>query len=507
MLAKSYSGGTIGINAYLVEIEVDILKGLPQVNIVGLADTAIKESKERVRSAIINSDFQFPNRRITINLAPAHTKKEGSLYDLAIALGTLAANGELNKSALEKFILLGELALDGTVRPVMGALNIANLVSERKKQGIILAAENAKEASFHNGINIYPVNSLLEAVAFIEGKIEIKSYKSNTKEILKNVNKYDIDFQDVKGQFQAKRAIEVAISGGHNLIMIGPPGAGKTMLAKRIPTILPKLTLEEALESSKIHSISGTFINGENPFILQRPFRNPHHTSSDVALIGGGTYPRPGEVSLAHNGVLFLDELPEFKRNALEALRQPLEDGQVTVSRAQKSITFPAQFMLVASMNPCPCGHYGSESRECRCTPYQIQQYMRKISGPLLDRIDIQLQVPAVKYKELSIDSAAESSSDINKRIEKARKIQMKRAKKFNSRLTSREIKKFCALAPSPSTLLKMAMEELRLSARAYDKILKVSRTIADLSEEENINSQHISEAISYRTLDREWWR
>jgi magnesium chelatase family protein len=508
MLSRTYSGGTIGINPYLVEIEVDISRGLPAFNIVGLPDTAIKESKERVRSAIINSGYKFSDKRITVNLAPANTKKEGSLYDLPIALGMLSAKGEISQDAISKFIIVGELALDGKLRPVRGILSIVDLVRQREKDGIILPKENAQEASFCRDINVYPMESLLEAVAFIEGRIELSPYKTDFRKILSENKKYEVDFSEVKGQFQAKRAIEIAVAGGHNLIMIGPPGAGKTMLARRIPTILPELTTDEALQVSKIHSIAG-LLTKDKPLILTRPFRNPHHTSSNIALIGGGTFPKPGEVSLAHKGVLFLDELPEFRRDALESLRQPLEDGEVTVARAQRSITYPAEFMLVAAMNPCPCGYFGSRIRECHCTPYQIQRYLTKISGPLLDRIDIQIQVSAVDYKQLSQDLPAESSAQIRKRITTAHKIQHQRFKssKLNARMNKKEIKKFCRLDNTGQNLLQMAIEELKLSARAYDKILKIARTIADLEGSENITTAHISEAINYRSLDREWWR
>ncbi|HOP50295.1 MAG TPA: YifB family Mg chelatase-like AAA ATPase [Ignavibacteriales bacterium] len=510
MISKINSIVAYGIDAIPVEVETHTEKGMPNFLIVGLPDKAVSESRERVLSAIKNSNYELQYRKITINLAPADIKKEGSSFDLPIAIGILVANEIIPEENLKNTVLLGELALDGKIRHIHGALSVAYEAKKLGVERIILPKDSSKEAAIVDGVDVYGVTNLKEVVEFLLGERKLKKTLVDLDELFNSVNVYSLDFSDVKGQENVKRSLEVAAAGGHNLLMIGPPGSGKTMLAKRIPSILPPLTFDEALETTKIHSVAG-LLKKNKALITERPFRSPHHTVSDAALIGGGTYPKPGEVSLAHHGVLFLDELPEFKKNVLEVLRQPLEDLKVTISRSKMTLVFPANFMLVAAMNPCPCGYYTDPNRKCTCSIGQIQKYMAKVSGPLLDRIDIHIEVPAVEFDKLSSVAPAETSEVIRERVIKARKIQFERFKNLphiftNSDMSSKEIQKYCKLDSTSQNLLKNAMEKLSLSARAYDRILKVSRTIADLECSENILPVHISEAIQYRSLDRELW-
>ncbi|MFQ5452943.1 MAG: YifB family Mg chelatase-like AAA ATPase [Candidatus Zixiibacteriota bacterium] len=511
MLSKVISSATLGVDAYTVEVESDIQQQLPAFVTVGLPDGAVKESKERVTSAIKNSDFLFPSKRVTINLAPADIKKEGAAFDLPIAIGILAATGQILRDQCDDFVMLGELSLDGTLRAVPGVLPmVMNFKSDNHLKGIIVPKQNAKEAAMAGTLPVYPIASLKQVVHFLEDESTIKKFVMDIDSVFSEAHKYGIDFSDVKGQESAKRALEVAAAGGHNIIMIGPPGSGKTMLARRMPSILPEMSIEEALETTKIHSVAGR-LSANQALIATRPFRSPHHSISYAGLIGGGAIPKPGEVSLSHHGVLFLDELPEFKKDILEMLRQPMEDNEVTISRALTTLTYPAGFMLIAAMNPCPCGYYGDATHECNCSTSEIQRYMSRISGPLLDRIDIHISVPSVKFKELSSDTCGEKSEFISKRVNEARKTQIERFKNepkifCNAHMESSDTRRYCKINEKSQSLLSMAISKQGLSARAYDRILKVSRTIADLAHSENIEMGHIAEAIHYRTLDRKLW-
>ncbi|MFQ5692265.1 MAG: YifB family Mg chelatase-like AAA ATPase [Nitrospinota bacterium] len=508
MLAKVLSAAVLGIEAYEVEVEVDLSPGLPAFTTVGLPDAAVKESRDRVAAAVKNTGFQFPLKKITVNLAPANVRKEGSAFDLPIAVGILRASGVVSGERLEGAVLLGELSLDGRVKAVKGALPVASGLRGKGVPALILPRESAPEAAAVAGdLPVLAADTLPQVVGYLNGEAELERVEVDPEAAFGEARTYDVDLSDIRGQQHAKRAMEVACAGGHNILMIGPPGSGKSMLAQRIPTILPELTLEESIETSKIHSVMGLMGDGA-PLVPSRPYRAPHHTISDAGLIGGGSFPMPGEVSLAHNGVLFLDELPEFRRNVLEVLRQPLEEGWVTISRATASVSYPGRFMLAAAMNPCPCGYLGDPERPCACTPLKVRSYRSRVSGPLLDRIDIHIEVPRVPYRELSAEAGGETSETVRGRVNRARGRQRERfqGKKVfcNAHMGPRHISRHCGLGEAEKRLLETAMERLSLSARAYHRILKVARTIADLGQEEKITTAHLAEAIQYRSLDRE---